>query len=156
MKVFKEGEEEKPAVISAEYTLSTSPKAKLLAVIISWRGKALTNKEADAFDITKLLGKACMLNIIHKNGKGDNSEKVYEQIASVAAMPKGIAAPDQINETQIFNYGDKFDLAFVERLPDWVKNKIKSSDEWAAKQPGIIASEQEQHDAEPAMEEPPF
>ena len=167
VKAFKEGEDDRPAAIGAEYTLSLSPKANMRKMLDSWRGKAFTEKEADGFDITKLLGKACMVNIIHKPGAvgGKNEGKFFEEIASVTPIPKGIACPEQVNETQLFNFGDKFDAEFVEKLPDFIKNKIKSSDEWQGKvADGIIAKsvehaaagEEQSQGAAVAEEEMPF
>ena len=168
VKAFKEGDDDRPAAIGAEYTLSLSPKANMRKMLDSWRGKAFTEKEADGFDITKLLGKACMLNIIHKVGKvgTKNEGKTFEEISAVTPLAKGVTCPEQVNDTQLFNFGDKFDQAFVEKLPDFIKNKIKSSDEWKAKaaEGGILASsvehaaadEQSQGTVEQGTEEVPF
>ena len=167
---FKEGEEEKPYTISTEYTLSTGPKANLRKVIDSWRGKPLTNKEAEAFDLTKLLGKACMIQIVHKPGKGDNADKIYEQIAAVASIPKGLAVPEPFNEQRYFNYDENFDPKWVQTLPDFIKNRIMESAEWkanvadgtVAKMLGTQEAVDTPHPVQPSMEneveqeEPPF
>src|ERR1700748_3863007 len=79
-KVFKEENGEQPFVFSAEYTLSMTEKANLRKLLTSWRGTPFTEEEAKAFDITKLIGAPCFLNIIHKASKSD-ATKVYEQIA---------------------------------------------------------------------------
>ena len=132
--ISKEGEEDKVATIEVEYTLSMDSKANLRRDINGWRGLALTEKEANAFDITVLLGKCCLLNVIHQNGKGDNSEKVYEKVASVAALPKvggkPMPVPEAVNKPRFFNYGKNFDNVFLEALPDFIKTKMKGSDEY--------------------------
>lgn len=132
---FKQGDGEKPFVISQEYTLSLSEKANLRKMLASWRGKDFTEKEAECFDITKLLGVPCMLNIIHKPSKSEPS-RVYEQIGSVSPMPKSAKCPPQVNKNSVLEF-DNFDHNLFESLPDFIKDKIKLSAEYVAmKSPG--------------------
>lgn len=128
LKVFREENGEQPLVISKEYTLSMNEKSNLRKDLKSWRGKDFTEDEAKCFDITKLLGVPCMLNIIHKPSVSDPT-KVYEQIAGITPMPKGMAAPAQINSTFLLSYDD-FDQAKFDSLPDFIKDKMKSSEEY--------------------------
>lgn len=130
LKVFKEGNGEQPRVISNEYTLSMADKATLRKHLESWRGKTFTEEEAKAFDITKLLGVPCMLNIIHKPSKSD-ATKIYEQISNVSPTPKGMECPKAINPVFVLSY-DAFDEEKFTSLPDFIKDKIKSSDEYKA------------------------
>jgi hypothetical protein len=129
MRTFKEGEPEKPMAISKEYTLSMHEKATLRGDLQSWRGKAFTDEEAKAFDITALLGKPCMLNVIHKISA--DGSKTYANVASIAPMPKGVECPVQVNPTFEFSFSD-FNAAKLESLPDFIKDKIKSSQQYAA------------------------
>jgi hypothetical protein len=130
MRVFDEDKGEQPMVISKEYTLSMHEKANLRKDLESWRGKGFTDDQAKNFDITKLLGVPCMLSIIHKTSKAGSE---YATISSVTTLPKGMECPDQINETFEFNYEDKFDEKIVESFPDFIKDKIKSSQEYKEK-----------------------
>ena len=129
-RVFSEEKGEQPLVIDKEFTLSLHEKSGLRAVLKSWRGKDFTEDEAKAFDITKLLGVQCMINIIHKPSKKDPS-KIYEEIAGITAMPKGMQAPTQINPTFVLSFDEWSDEKF-NSLPDFIKNKIASSIEYAA------------------------
>ena len=52
-----------PMTISKSYTLSLSDKASLRKDLASWRGRDFTEEEAKAFDVTKLLGAYCMVNV---------------------------------------------------------------------------------------------
>jgi hypothetical protein len=127
-KIFKEENGEQPYVISKEFTLSMHEKAGLRKFLEAWRGKSFTELEAKAFDITVLLGKPCMINIIQKeNSKGN----LVSQISSVGGMPKGLECPPQINVTQLLSF-DNFDELLFETLPDYLKDKIKSSKQYAA------------------------
>jgi hypothetical protein len=128
-RIFREENGMQPCVISKEYTLSMHEKSTLRKILASWRGKDFTMDEAKAFDITNLLGVPCMLNIIHKPSK-DNT-KTYEEIGSISPIPKSLVCPAQINATQIWDY-DKPNMEYLESLPDFIKNKIKTSLEYVA------------------------
>lgn len=130
LKVFNPEKGEQPLAISKEYTLSMHEKSNLRKDLKSWRGKDFTEDEAKSFDITKLLGQACMLNIIHKPGVQDPT-KVYEQIAGITAIPKGMKAPGLINELFVLSYDD-FDQAKFDSLPDFIKTKMQGSLEYLA------------------------
>lgn len=132
LKVFNPEKGEQPRVISKEYTLSLGDKANLRKMLASWRGQDFTGEEAKSFDITKLLGKTCMLNIIHKPSKKDPS-KIYEEIGSVSPVPKGMKCPEQYNPTLVLSYDD-FNYTVYEALPDFIKDKVKSSEEFKAMQ----------------------
>lgn len=132
MKVFNEEKGPQPRGISKEYTLSMYDKASLRKDLKSWRGKDFTDEEAKEFDITKLLGAVCMINIIHKPGS-KNPSKMYEEIAGVTPMIKGMPVPEQINPTMCLSY-DNFDTEAFEKLPDFIKAKMKGSLEYAALQ----------------------
>lgn len=131
LKVFKEENGEQPLVISKEYSLSMNEKANLRKMLASWRGKDFSEDEAKGFDITKLVGVPCMLNIIHKPSK--DGTKTYEEIGSISPMPKGMQCPAQVNANKILQY-DAFDNEIFDSLPDFIKDKIKSSQEYAAMQ----------------------
>jgi hypothetical protein len=129
MRVFDEAKGEQPMSISKEYTLSMFEKANLRKELEGWRGKGFTEEEAKVFDITKLLGKSCLLNIIHKTSKTGNE---YAVINSISGLPKGMDCPKQINPTFEFNFQDKFDLKILESLPQFIRDKIKTSFEYKA------------------------
>lgn len=145
LKVFKEENGEQPRVISKEFTLSMHEKSSLRIALKSWRGKDFTEDQAKSFDITSLLGVPCMINIIHKPAKSDPS-KIYEEISGITGVPKGITVPDQINNTICLSF-DNFDFDVFDALPDFIKDKIKSSQEWSTMtQPQEIGSHSEPSD----------
>ena len=131
LKVFKEENGEQPCVISKEFTLSMNEKATLRKTLASWRGKDFSEDEAKCFDVTKLLGKPCMLNIIQKPSK--DGTKLYNEIAGVTPLPKGFECPAQINDSILWDY-DTANMNVFEKLPDFLKDKIKESLEWQSLQ----------------------
>lgn len=58
-----------PFQASKFYTKSIGKKSKLRADIQSWRGKPFTEEELKGFDLEKLIGANCFLNIIEENDK---------------------------------------------------------------------------------------
>lgn len=127
-KVFNPEKGPQPLVIEKEYTLSMDEKSNLRRDLKSWRGSDFTEEQAAAFDITALLGVPCMLNIIHKAGV-KNPAKIYEEISGITPLPKGVQCPQQINPKTILSF-DNFDDKLFESLPDFIKDKIKSSDQY--------------------------
>lgn len=103
----------RPYMISQRYTLSLSEKANLRKVLECWRGKAFTDQELEGFDVEKVKGKQCMLQIMH-NTKGG---KTYANIAAVlpAILPPAAG-------------GIKLSVVNTE-APDWI---AKVRDENAA------------------------
>ena len=119
-----------PMVISKEYTLSMFSKASLRIDLEGWRGKGFSEDEAKAFEITKLLGKTCLISVIHKTSAGGNE---YATINSISTLPKSMKCPDQINDTFEWNFDDNFDTTAYENFPDFIKDRITISSEWIAK-----------------------
>jgi hypothetical protein len=125
LKVYKPEEGERPLTISKKYTLSMSTKANLRKDLESWRGKAFSDLEAESFDISNLLGKPCMLSIVHTT-KG---EKTYANIASVIGVPKGVECPKQINETFEFSL-ENFSKSTFDKVPEYLQKQIMESKEF--------------------------
>jgi hypothetical protein len=73
-------------VIGREYNVSFTSKSALRIMVEKWRGKQFG--EDEEFDLTKLLGKACLLTVTHST----NGDRTFAKIDGVAPMPKGMAA----------------------------------------------------------------
>ena len=116
----------KPRVISKEYSLSLHPKTTLCKHLVAWRGKSFSPKEAEAFDITKLLGVACMITVVH-NEVGD---KVYANIGTISGLPKGLEAPEQVLESLAVNATNIDE--HTDSIPDYIVEKLKTSTEFLA------------------------
>lgn len=127
MKVFKEERGEEPAVVTKEFSFSMGEKANLRKFLGNWRGKNLTNDEAAAFNIAVLLGQPCMLNVIHKTS--EKSGSTYQDVGSASKLPSGMPPPARINPSLEFDVRE-WDQEKFDRLPEWIQNKIKTSDEY--------------------------
>jgi hypothetical protein len=128
MEIFNEDHGYEPYVVSKTYTLSMHEKSNLRKDLESWRGKGFTELEAAKFDITKLLGVPCLLQVIHRPGKVDTS-KTYVEIASITSLPKGMECPQGLNPSVILSFDDWKPDVF-EGLSEYLKDKITSSEEY--------------------------
>lgn len=115
--------QQKPMVIGNKYTASMYKEAKLRKVIEGMVGK-LTDEQADEFDLRTVLGKPCLLNVVHtvaKNGK------TYANVASAAPLPKAVKeVPEQMNKSIFLGYED-WDEEMYQSVPQWIKNEMDAS-----------------------------
>jgi len=119
-----------PFVHARRVTASLSPKATLRAMIGQWRGKALTDDEVKAgFDIKKLLGVYCLLNLteVEKDGK------TYLNIAGISPLPKGMPKPEGVSALQLFDL-NKPDWELYDTLGERIQAQIAASPEYHAAQ----------------------
>lgn len=130
--IFHEEKGPEPFAVSKEYTLSMHEKSTLRKDLESWRGKGFTEAEAKRFDITKLLGVPCILSVIHQPGKKDPT-KSYVAVSSISKLMKNQECPPQVNPTQLLSF-ENFDYELFEKLSDYIKDKIKSSEEYKSLQ----------------------
>ncbi len=124
-----------PRSISCEYTLSLGKKANLRAMLESWRGRAFTPEELDGFDVAKLLGVNCQLNVIHKPGVADPS-KVYARINGVIPLGKGQAKSTAVNKLLAFDIPEEGAITIPADIPEWVAAKIVQSEEYKGRNGG--------------------
>jgi hypothetical protein len=115
----------KPFMVSHFYTNSLNEKATLRAHLEAWRGKQFTEAEAKKFDLMNVLGKPCMLTVVA-------NEKGKSKVASVSALPRGMAAPEQVNASSSF-WIDEWDQAAFDALPKGIKGIIEKSEEFKAR-----------------------
>lgn len=117
-----------PMTISKSYTLSLSEKANLRKDLQAWRGRDFTEEEAKGFDITKLLGVYCMVNVTHSETNG----KTYANVSGLTPIPSALknAKPDPIHSNIIFNL-DEPDWEVFATFHEKLQDAIKSSPEFA-------------------------
>ena len=90
---------DQPMTISKFYTLSLHEKSNLGKDLTSWRGRPFTETEKQGFDVEKLIGITCQVNVMHKdNGK--------EHISSIMPLGKDDKIAEQFNPSVSFDIGD--------------------------------------------------
>lgn len=127
-KVFKDGESEKPMVVSSKVTLSMFSKAKLRPLVEGIMGITLPDDVADTFDVEDILGKPCLVSIKHDKTK---EGKEFAMIASASPLIEGMPVPTQTNQNKVINLfasmGGKWDDEAYKALPDFIKKDIDAS-----------------------------
>ena len=112
----------KPMIVSKFYTNSLGEKANLRADLEMWRGKQFTPAELGGFDLEAILGKPCLVTVIHNDtGKA--------RVKGVMALPKGQACPPAINAPSSF-WIDPWNDAAFQALPEGFQKIIAQSDEF--------------------------
>ncbi len=77
--------------VSAEMTLSMSPKAKLPKFLTGWRGKAFTTDElAAGVQLGTMVGKTALLSLVGKVSAAGNPRV---DIETIMPLPKGMIPP---------------------------------------------------------------
>jgi hypothetical protein len=115
----------KPLIVSKRYTVSLGDQSTLRKDLESWSGKKMTDEDRKGFDLKTLLGKFCMLSIVHSDdGK-------YANVGSINSVPTAIrnAIPEGINQPISFWLND-YTKEQYDALPKYYREKITESSEW--------------------------
>lgn len=115
-----------PRVVSKRYTLSLNKKANLRKELESWRGRPFTDEELAGFDLGKLLGVNCMINVIHEVRNG----KTFANVAAVTPLMRGLQKVEPETPKRYFSFDDHTEIP--QDLPPWVIAIIQESDEYRA------------------------
>ena len=118
-----------PLTISKSYTVSLHEKSGLRRDLAQWRGKDFTEEEAKAFDVSKLLGAYCMINVTESESNG----KTYSNVGIISRIPGALKdqKPAPVHANVLFDL-DNPDMALFETFYDQLKETIKASPEFAA------------------------
>ena len=113
-----------PLTISKFYTLSLNEKANLANDLVSWRGRPFTETEKKAFDISKVAGKPCSINVI-LNQKGK------PKVSTVMPIGKNDEIAQQFHPNMVFSITDfqEKKMEVFNQLPEGIRNIILKSKE---------------------------
>jgi hypothetical protein len=113
-----------PLTISKFYTLSLHEKATLGQDLSAWRGRPFTEIEKKGFDISKLCGVTCFINVMEgKNGR--------PRVSSIMPLPKDDEIKEQYHESVVFSVDEyqKGNREEFNKLADGIRNIILRSKE---------------------------
>lgn len=114
-------EDGRPFSVHQTYTVTLSEKGNLRPALEAWRGKKFTAEELEGFDLSKVLGQYCMIQVVHSDdGK-------FANVQTIMAY-KG-EKPEPVNENIVFDI-DNPDMDVFNALSDNMKAKIMSAPEW--------------------------
>lgn len=120
-----------PLTISKTYTVSLHEKSGLRRDLAAWRGKDFTDDEAKAFDVSKLIGAYCMINVTESTTNG----KTYSNVAGITPLPGALknAKPEPVHENVKFDL-DEPNMKVFATFHEKLQEAIKKSPEWAKSQ----------------------
>lgn len=126
-----------PRGISKRYTASLNEKANLRKDLEAWRGRQFTAAELAGFDLANILGKSCLLNVIHQ----DTPRGTFSGVAGVMPLPKGMPPKAPENGITHFSIKDAVeaakaagqrDVQWPGNLPQWLLDVCSKSQEYQA------------------------
>jgi hypothetical protein len=86
-------------------------------------------EELAGFNLRRLIGAPCLLNIVHVE-KGGNT---FAEIRSIAPLPKGMTPPPDVADPIIFDMDDPDTWPAFDRLTKRQQEAIEASPEWKGK-----------------------
>lgn len=137
MRVFDETKGKQPKSVNHSLNYVVTNKSKLTLFLESWRGKKFTDEERADFDMAKLIGAPCIIEV------GPNEKGTREEIFSIKKLPKHyvdsetgepVKLPAQINGTKILDFDDWNEECdkTLQWCPEFLREQIISSDEYKA------------------------
>jgi hypothetical protein len=148
IEIEKDGKKQDlPRAISKRYTLSLNEKSHLRPDLESWRGKAFTEEELDGWDVFRVLGVSCMLNVLHV--QKDN--KTYANIHAIVPYRGPKLQPE--NPLQKFSF-EETPIRLPKQCPEWVQKIIQQSHEWNLPSGSVEHPDDERPDDLPEEEIP--
>ena len=106
-----------PYMVTQRYTPSLHEKSKLRPMLESWRGRRFSSEELKGFDIEKLLGANCQIQVLHNI---TSEGQVYANVQAVIPPAKG-AKKLSVNGGYI-RVAERAKRAVMEQHPDGVVN----------------------------------
>lgn len=111
----------RPYATSQFYTASLHEKAQLRKDLEAWRGKKFTEEELEGFDLNDVLGKYCMIQIVH------SADGNYANVNALMRY-KG-EEPAGVNELVSFDLSNP-DMKVFDTFSEKMQTKIKNTPEW--------------------------
>ena len=134
-------EKGEPMSISKNFTASLADKAVLRQELENWRSRAFTPDELNGFQLKNVLGAWAMLSVVKEVGNDGNEYTNISSINPVSSQIKKAGLPEPHNELKIFDLEDP-DMVMFETFGNKLKEKIKSTPEWASREGREYAKEQ--------------
>jgi hypothetical protein len=121
----------RPMAISKTFSRSGHEKSGLRLFMEKWRGKKFTDDELSAFDFRTMLGKPCLLNVVHKEMK----DGTMAQIEGASRLMQGMTPPAPINDLLYVSLdAEDYEATAFNKLSQKMKEKIWPTKEYKALQ----------------------
>lgn len=129
---IERGNGQEPRWVSKEYTKSLNDRANLFKDLSKWRGISSEDELAE-YDLSQLMNAPCLISVGVKERDNGGAINVVE---GVMALPKGMPAPKAQSETFLFDMDDQGTWPVLEKMPQFMREKIEKSTTWARIQAG--------------------
>ncbi|MBR6377909.1 MAG: hypothetical protein IKS05_09145 [Oscillospiraceae bacterium] len=117
---------QEPRVLSRTFTVSRSANSGLRKFVGSWTGQQISDDAFAELDTNDLVGFPAMLSVVL------SEDKQYSNIDSIMPVPEVLAPHVQAPQSTLIRFDlEPFDEKAFEALPDWAKERIKKSTDWA-------------------------
>lgn len=113
--------ETKPLIVSEELALSNHEKSVMMQ-----RLTQLDPMNEFKGDLTKLLGKSCLVTVSHRAGSGKFAGRTFANIAAVSALPKILPKVEEIFNPLVSYDPDEPDTEVFASLPEFMQAKINN------------------------------
>lgn len=148
---------EGPMTIGRKYTLSLNERAHLRQDLENWRGKTFTDEEVKGFNVFSVLGKCCLITVVHAESSG----KTYANVKGIVGLTKDLRerAKKVTTENELLAFsleGDGFDQETYEKLPEWLQEQISNRIEEGAPAEKIGERQPGSDDAQDFDDDIPF
>ena len=77
----------RPFLVQSRYTNSLNEKATLRIHLEAWRGRKFTAEELEGFDLEKLLGVNCQIQVIHNI---TDQGRIFANVQAIVPLGKGM------------------------------------------------------------------
>jgi len=114
----------KKFLIGQTYTASLYEKAALRKVAEALLRRSMTNEEADDFDLFDLLGKSCLVDVVHNIGKGKHEGKTFANVNSISKIMKGQQPYKPASEILKYDYavdGKNIPVNTPKHITQWIQ-----------------------------------
>jgi len=126
-----------PRAISKQYTHSLHEKSNLRKDLESWRGRPFTALELEGFDLTKLLGVNCSIQVMHK----EKNDRTYANITAIVPLMAAVPKKTPENEPRYYSFSEGGPIP--PSTPEWICNIIMESKEWMAEMSGGMGASED-------------
>lgn len=122
----------RPFAISKDYTITAgkwgpyiAKTSGLFALLKGWMG--WDEKMIRLGNLGQCMGKPCLIQIGHKQGKKDTT-KTYAEILNITPLMKGMVPPEPVNKQVVFELGKSLNEPGegFDELPEWIQSRILS------------------------------
>jgi|SRR5690606_24025297 len=116
-------------LVTRTFTLTLHEKGQLRPFLESWRGRAFTREELEGFDLERLIGANCQINVVHRT----NNDRTYANVVSIMPPAKGTPRMEPENYTRVVDREDTQQPVgsptqsagerWPEEKPDWLNGQ---------------------------------